>query len=281
MADYSENILTDRVSGTETSRTFEVTRLKDGRPVTDTHDLISEEPLLIRIEDNPYSVVMRTPGDETFHAAGFCLAEGIVDDYKDFNSIGFCADMDPNVVEVTLRPERLEKVSALLERKGFVSQTSCGICGKGFIDEISQILNQGYVKRKATPDEINRASSKLEESQRFYRSTRGSHAIAILDDNLDIMSVGEDVGRHNALDKAIGRALLGRKLKNAYMAVLTSRISFEMIQKTNRAGIYFMLSASRPTALAVELARSLDMTLVCLSDGKDMIVFSGQERIMW
>ena len=281
MEKYSENILADRISGTDDTKSFDITRLKDGVPVKDQHDLICEEPLLIRIEEKPYSVVMRTPGDETFHAAGFCLAEGIIDDYTDFNTVGFCADMDPNVVEVTLRPERLEKISSLLDRKGFVSQTSCGICGKGFIDEISQILQYGDINKKVTPDEIFQAGEKLVETQSLYKSTRGSHAIVILDKNLDVMSKGEDVGRHNALDKAIGRVLMARKIKDAYMAVLTSRISFEMIQKANRAGIFFMLSRSRPTALAVELGRSLNMTLICLSDGKDMIVFSGQERIMW
>ncbi|MGD9160495.1 MAG: formate dehydrogenase accessory sulfurtransferase FdhD [Desulfobacteraceae bacterium] len=281
MEKYSQNVLADRISGTDATQPFEVTRLREGAPVNDRHDLICEEPLLIRIEDNPYSVVMRTPGDETFHAAGFCLAEGIIDDYTDFNTIGFCADMDPNVVEVTLRPERLEKVSSLLDRKGFVSQTSCGICGKGFIDEISQILKYGQVDKKITPDEIMKAGARLVETQSLYRSTRSSHAIVLLDNNLDVISMGEDVGRHNALDKAIGRLLMGKKLKDAYMAVLTSRISFEMIQKANRAGIYFMLSRSRPTALAVELGKSLNMTLACLSDGKDLIVFSGQERILW
>jgi FdhD protein len=281
MDQIEENVFGNRVSGTEVSRSFEIARLKDGVRVSARHDLISEEPLLVRIEENPYSVVMRTPGDEIFHAAGFCLAEGIIDDHTDFNSIGFCADMDPNVVEVTLTPERLKKVAPLLERKGFISQTSCGICGKGFIDEISQILRKGHVKRKVTPDEIRIASNRLEETQILYNLTRGSHAIVILDNNLDAISKGEDVGRHNALDKAIGRALMGKKLGDAYMAVLSSRISFEMIQKANRAGIYFILSASRPTALAVELAMNLDMTLVCLSDNKDMIVFSGQNRIMW
>jgi FdhD protein len=281
MEKYPENIFTDRISGTDATRPFEVTRLGEEAPVSDQYDLICEEPLLIRIEDKPYSVVMRTPGDETFHTAGFCLAEGIIDDYTDFNTIGFCADMDPNVVEVALRPERLEKVSSLLDRKGFVSQTSCGICGKGFIDEISQILNYGDINKKVTPDEIIQASEKLVETQSLYQSTRGAHGIVILDNNLDVISMGEDVGRHNALDKAIGRLLMGRKLQDAYAAVLTSRISFEMIQKANRAGIYFMLSRSRPTALAVELGRSLNMTLVCHSDGKDMTVFSGQERIIW
>jgi FdhD protein len=281
MDQFPEKIFSDRVSGTEVSRSFEITRFVKGEPVSDLHDLIGEEPLLIRIEENPYSVVMRTPGDEIFHAAGFCLAEGIVDDHTDFNSIGFCADMDPNVVEVTLTTERLKKVAPLLERKGFVSQTSCGICGKGFIDEISQILSVGVIKRRVTPEEILKAGNRLEETQKLYNITRGSHAIVILDNNLDLISIGEDVGRHNALDKAIGKALMGKKLPDAYMVVLSSRISFEMIQKANRAGIFFILSASRPTALAVELANNLNMTLVCLSDWKDMIVFSGQNRIMW
>ena len=281
MQKYPHETLSERISGTDTSKSFEITRLKNGEPVSDQHDLICEEPLLIRIEEKPYSVIMRTPGDETFHAAGFCLAEGIIDDYTDFNTIGFCADMDPNVVEVTLSPERLKKVSALLDRKGFVSQTSCGICGKGFIDEISQILQYGDTDRKITTDEIFKAGERLVESQSLYRRTRGSHAIVILDTNLDVISKGEDVGRHNALDKAVGRVLMGRKIRDACIAVLTSRISFEMIQKANRAGIFIMISKSRPTALAVELGRSLNMTLVCHSGGKDMAVFSGQERIMW
>jgi FdhD protein len=216
-----------------------------------------------------------------FHAAGFCLAEGIVDNHTDFNSIGFCADMDPNVVEITLTPERLKKVAPLLERKGFVSQTSCGICGKGLIGEISQILRRGEINKRITPDEIRIAGERLEETQKLYNITRGSHAIVLLDNNLEVISKGEDVGRHNALDKGIGKALMGKRLPDAFMVVLSSRISFEMIQKTNRAGIFFILSASRPTSLAVELASSLNMTLVCLSDWKDMIVFSGQERIIW
>lgn len=279
MMQNTQHVLNNRVSETEADQTFDVIRFKGDLPVNDHHNLICEEPLLIRVEDEPYSVVMRTPGDETFHAAGFCLAEGIVDDFSDFNSIGFCADMDSNVVEVSLRTERLEKVSSLLDRKGFISQTSCGICGKGFIDEISQILVPVNIDKKITLDEVRSAFGKLTSTQKLYKKTRGSHAIVILDKSLEVLSNGEDVGRHNALDKAIGKILMARKLGNAYMAVLSSRISFEMIQKANRAGIPFILSASRPTALAVELARSMNMTLVCISDDTDLIIFSGQERI--
>ncbi len=281
MEDITEKLFTKRESGTDTSINYDVIRVDGGVPVDEHHDLICEEPLLIRVDEVPYSVIMRTPGDETYHAAGFCLAEGIVENYSDFNSIGFCADMDPNVVEVILTPERHKKIESLLDRKGFLSQTSCGICGKVLIEEISQLLKAGDIQKKVTVDEILESGKKLVETQKYYKRTRGSHGIVLLDKNLDVMSIGEDVGRHNALDKAVGRVLVGQKIKDAYMAVLTSRISFEMIQKANRAGIYFMLSRSRPTALAVELGRSLNMTLVCQSDGKDMIVFSGQERIIW
>jgi FdhD protein len=272
--------LNNRVSGTDTNITYEVTRFIDSKPQKDTHELICEEPLLIRVEDEPYSVVMRTPGDENFHAAGFCLAEGIVDNFNDFNTVGFCADMDSNVVEVSLTPERLERVSPILKRKGFISQTSCGICGKEVIDEISQILKPLNIDKKLTPDEIRVAFSRLAETQKLYKKTRGSHAIVILDSSLEFLSKGEDVGRHNAFDKAVGKILMARRLQDAYMAVLSSRISFEMIQKANRARIPFMLSASRPTALAVELAQSMNMTLVCISDDTDLIIFSGQDRII-
>ena len=276
-----ENIPVNPVSGTEAAKSFEITRLKDGEQVNARHDLICEEPLLISIEKKPYSVIMRTPGDEIFHVAGFCLAEGIIDDYTDFNNIDFYSGSDTNVVEVTLRLERLEKISSLLERKGFINLAGCGLCGKRFIEEISLILQHSDMNKKITVNEIYRASSRLMEAQRLYKDTRGSHAIVILDKNLDVISKGEDVGRHNAFDKAVGSALMNGRLKNAYVAVLTSRISFEMIQKANRAGISFMVSKSRPTALAVELGRSLNMTLVCHSEGKDMAIFSGQERIIW
>jgi FdhD protein len=121
----------------------------------------------------------------------------------------------------------------------------------------------------------------LTETQKLYKKTRGSHAIVILDSSLEVLAKGEDVGRHNAFDKAVGKILMAGKLKDAYMSVLSSRISFEMIQKANRAGIPFMLSASRPTALAVELAQSMNMTLVCISDDTDLIVFSGQDRVIF
>ena len=103
--------------------------------------LIGEEPLSIRLQGEAYSVVLRTPGDEIPHVAGFCLAEGIVDDPDDFASIGFCEDEDTNVVTVMLSASRRDNIPDILERRGFISQTSCGICGKEVVEDLYQRIH--------------------------------------------------------------------------------------------------------------------------------------------
>ena len=243
------------------------------------HALIGEEPLLIRIDDKPYSVVMRTPGEEVFHAAGFCLGEGVADSPDDFMTIGYCKDLDPNVVDIRLQPERLGKVRRLLERRGFVSQTSCGICGKEMIKDLCQILTPVDNGLKIDINSIFDCIHKLPENQKYYQKTRGSHAALILDNRLEVMSFAEDVGRHNALDKAIGKIFLNGKLHEAAILVLSSRISYELVQKAARAHLPIMISTSRPTALAVEMGRSLNMTLACTGKNSEFLIVCGENRI--
>jgi len=113
-------------------------------------------------------------------------------------------------------------------------------------------------------DKVFKCFEKLSESQAYYSSTRGSHAAMIVDSRLETLSFAEDVGRHNALDKAIGRSLLAGDLGNAAMVVLSSRISYELVQKAARAHVPIMVSESRPTALAVQIGKSLNMTLPAL-----------------
>ena len=110
-----------------------------------TQHIITEEPLSIRIQGKPYSVVMRTPGDEIAHVAGFCLGEGIVDSIEDFMTIGFCNDQDTNVVTVTLTENRKEQISGSFDRREYISQTSCGICGKELVNELHQIDRKSVV----------------------------------------------------------------------------------------------------------------------------------------
>lgn len=242
-------------------------------------ELIGEEPFLISIEEKPYSVVMRTPGEEVSHAAGFCLGEGIIDSPSDIKTTGYDKNLDPNIIDIWLTPERKEKIQGLLERKIFVSQTSCGICGKEMVRDLYQKITPArddfQVEIKGIFDCIN----KLSENQKFYQSTRGSHAAIIFNHQLEKISFSEDVGRHNALDKAIGQAFLDNKLSSAKILVLSSRISYELVQKAARAHIPVMISNSRPTALAVEMGNQLNMTLAFPGRESELIIVCGEKRI--
>jgi len=236
---------------------------------------------LIRIEGKPYSVVMRTPGEEIFHAAGFCLGEGIADSADDFLTLGYCKDLDPNVIDIRLTPERLEKVSKLLERRGFVSQTSCGICGKEMVKDLHQVLTPTENAFQIEIGKVFACIEKLSEQQKYYQRTRGSHAALILDRRLEMIAFAEDVGRHNALDKAIGKAFVARKLRQSVIAVMSSRISYELVQKTAGAHLPILISMSRPTALSIEMGKALNLTLACADKGSELIVLCGEHRIVF
>ena len=241
--------------------------------------LIIEEPLSIRIEGEPYSVVMRTPGEETSHVAGFCLAEGLIEHPDDIGTIGLCDEGDANVVTVTLKPERKNIVKDLLERRGFVSQTSCGICGKELITDMQQILKPVKDKTTITVKQAIECVDKLVGRQELYKTTRGAHSAMIFDYHLEPISQAEDVGRHNALDKAIGKVFMDGKLESALIAALSSRISYELVQKANRAGLVFLVGMSRPTSLAVELGQAMNMTIASIREG-GLLIFGGQERFV-
>ncbi len=250
-----------------------------GARSTETHLLIVEEPLSIRIDGAPYSVVMRTPGDEIAHVAGFCLAEGIVEAPGDFASIGFCDEEASNVATVMLVAARREKAADILARQGFVSQTSCGICGKEVVDDLRQIIAPLPVKTRFNADSVLNCAASLRDYQELYKKTHASHAAVIYDEKLTALAHAEDVGRHNALDKAIGKVFMGPGIENAAFALMSSRLSYELVQKAARAGIELIVGVSRPTALAVELADSVGMTLGWARDGK-LTVFCHEERLM-
>jgi FdhD protein len=272
----------EKLSGTgKNSESYSVIRCEGGVCRTSRHELIGEEPLLIRIDQKPYSVVMRTPGEEIFHAAGFCLGEGIADSPDDFMTIGYCKDLDPNVIDIRLKPERHERIRDLLERRGFISQTSCGICGKEMIKDLYQVLTPAENGLKIEINNIFDCIKKLPENQRYYQKTRGSHAAMILDNQLKTISFAEDVGRHNALDKAIGKGFINGKLHEAAILILSSRISYELVQKAARAHLPIMISKSRPTALAAEMGKTLNMTLACTGKESELIIVCGENRIVF
>ncbi len=243
-------------------------------------DLIREEPLSIRVQGKPYSVVLRTPGEEIAHVAGFCLAEGIIDSMDDCVTIAYCDDTDTNVVTVTLKAARLKKISELLERRGFVSQTSCGLCGKELVKELYQWIKPLKDNVKIDIRKAYARLKKLSSQQPLRSATRASHAAVLYTSDFEPLSSAEDVGRHNALDKAIGKVFLVGDLEKASLLILSSRISYELVQKAARAQIPVILAASRPTALALELASQLNITLATQSKGEGLYIFCGERRLI-
>jgi len=244
-----------------------------------SHKLLAEEPLSIRVQGKPYSVIMRTPGDEIAHVAGFCLGEGIADSPDDVGAIAFCDGSDTNVVTVTLTKHREEKIPRYAERREFISQTSCGLCGKHVVEELYQLIRPMKDGPCVDIRKCVRCLDELSLHQPLRRETRSAHAAAIFASDYALLSVAEDVGRHNALDKAVGKLFLERKLGEACFLVLSSRISYELVQKTARARIPIIFAVSRPTALAVELASRLNMTLACLAKKGGLYIFCGEERL--
>jgi FdhD protein len=243
-------------------------------------DLIGEEPLSIRIQGNPYSVIMRTPGDEIPHVAGFCLGEGIVDGADEFEALSFCDGSDSNVVTVTLSASRREKISEILDRRGYISQTSCGLCGKEIVEDLHQTLRPLPDSPKIDTKKGLECLEMLAAQQPLRQKTRAAHAAALYDSNYTLLSAAEDVGRHNALDKAVGKIFLDNRLIDAALLILSSRISYELVQKAARARIPVIFAMSRPTSLAVTLASELNMTLASRAKDAGLFVFCGIQRLI-
>ncbi len=222
-----------------------------------------EEPLEIFVNGEPFYVTMRLPGDEIPLAVGLCFTEGVIDSLDDLAGAGYCSDLSLNRVNVYLGQETMKETGA----KGFrekrnVTASSCGICGFKMIEDISRTIRRVESNIRIEIEVLSQLLRLVEATQEVYETTGGTHAAGIFDDEGSLLAFAEDVGRHNALDKAIGKVLLARKTNEASIAVLSSRLSYEMVQKAARLGIEVLGGASSATSLAIELADKVNMTLV-------------------
>jgi FdhD protein len=252
--------------------------------------LAIEEPLEIRLgyqtperwTTRSISVTMRTPGNDFELAAGFLLGEGIVRARPDIAAIHAPGPPGSNVIRVDLAPYvRFDPVR--LDRH-FYTTSSCGVCGKGSLDAIS---NQGFqpVPRGATQfpaSLIHRLPAILRSSQTAFEDSGGLHAAGLFTVSGEPIAVREDVGRHNAVDKVIGFTLLeDRPLQRPFALLVSGRASFELAQKAIAAGIPILAAVGAPSSLAVELAREFDLTLVgFVRDGRYNI-YSGESRLRY
>ena len=249
--------------------------------------LALEEPLEIRVNGARFSVTMRTPGDDFDLVAGFLVSEGVVASADDLPSMrvvpGLDADGEPtfNIVDATVTGAG---VAAAASRARAVYTTSaCGVCGLASIDAVRTasafpILPVGFAVAAAT---VAALPDRLRAAQRLFDSTGGVHAAGLFDADGELLVLREDVGRHNAVDKVVGRALTEAHLPLSRTVLQVSgRASFELVQKARMAGIPMLAAVSAPSSLAAELAEDAGITLVGFSRGASFNVYAHGARIL-
>lgn len=268
-----------------------ITAIRKGSAAEREDVVAVEEPLEIRVvaefkgirRSQSLSITMRSPGHDFELAAGFLLAEGIVGGAGDIWRIAYCEDSTDdgaeNIVEVHLKPgigidpERF--------RRHVYTSSSCGVCGKESIEALRRLGGKAPVGNLVVERRtIQSLPEKLLSSQDVFSSTGGLHACGVFSRHGELELVREDVGRHNAVDKAVGRLLLVDALPASSTIFLVSgRASFELVHKTMAAGVSVLLAVGAPSSLAVETARAFEMTLAGFVRGDRFNVYCGRRRI--
>jgi FdhD protein len=233
-----------------------------------------EEPLEIRLRDTALAVVMRTPGDDTDLVTGFFLTEAILLEPAEISAI---EPVEEGRLTVTLR-DGVDVDPTRFQRNLFVS-SSCGVCGKASIEAV-QIFTRPVEAHPISRTLVADLTDRLRTQQPTFDATGGLHAAGLYDLEGNTLAVREDVGRHNAVDKAIGAAAKERWPLPPALLVVSGRQSFEIVQKAAVVGIGGVIGISAPSSLAVELAESLGMLLVGFSRGAAFNVYAGAERLV-
>ena len=277
-------------------RVLRVTLPDDGRPGGRTSRadfLAGEEPLGIRVDGTALTMTMRTPGDDLELAAGFLVSEAVIHSPADIaaadiaeiklcdgTACGHAAHHGMgNIAEVTLAAGVEVAPGA---RRNFMTTSACGICGKASIEDICVLPHAPLAADAArfAPNVLATLPDRLRDAQRVFSRTGGLHAAGLFTAEGELIAVREDVGRHNAVDKVVGWALLDDRLPLAGCVLLVSgRASFELVQKAVLAGIPLLAAVSAPSSLAVDLAEEAGLTLVGFLRGPSMNVYTGAHRL--
>ena len=273
-------------TSSKTKATVWVVEKGQMRPRLD--QLTTEEPLEIRLlsQGQTVAVTMRTPGADFELAAGFLYGEGVISCKADIQRISYCVDESVdgeqryNIVNVELRPGLIADLQPL--ERHFFTSSACGVCGKASLEAL-RLRGYPVISSVATvkPEIIYSLPDKLRAAQGIFTATGGLHAAATFDIQGQLLNLREDVGRHNALDKLIGTALLSDELPlNNHIVMVSGRSSFEILQKSAAAGVPIVCSVSAPSSLAVSIAQEFGITLIGFLRGERFNVYTGLERII-
>ncbi|MFJ7269633.1 formate dehydrogenase accessory sulfurtransferase FdhD [Streptomyces sp. NPDC099050] len=264
-----------------------VLRIRGGVAGARADTLVVEEPLEIRLNGKPLAITMRTPGDDFALAVGFLASEGVLASASDVRAVTYCEGAAEdgsntyNVVNVQLAAG-VPVPDITLERNVYTT-SSCGLCGKASLDAVRTAtrfpgLADDPVRVGARL--LGELPDRLRAEQKVFDRTGALHGAGLFSAGGELIDVREDVGRHNAVDKIVGRALQAGRLPLAGTVLLVSgRASFELAQKAVMAGVPVLAAVSAPSSLAVDLALESGLTLVGFLRGGDMNIYAGEERI--
>jgi FdhD protein len=241
----------------------------------------AEEPLEMRRGRQSLGVTLRTPGDDEELVAGFLFTEGIISRREDVSAIhlGGGNGAEANVAQVALAES--VRVAPGKNTRRFSAGSACGVCGKASIEQLRQRgLRRPECGSPVAPELLLALPERLRAEQAIFGRTGGLHAAGLFDASGELLVLREDIGRHNAVDKVVGWALLGGRLPlSDHVLLVSGRGGFEIVQKAIRAGVPVLASVSAPSSLAVQLARELGLTLVGFLRGRRFVVYAGEERI--
>jgi FdhD protein len=267
-------------------RAVDVARVRDGIRQGGTDHAATEEPLEIRLYNKPFAVIMRTPGADRELAAGFLLAEGVLKSPDDLGTLEHCTDPSAehpeNIVNATIAngsADALERI--LAERRQVTTNSSCGLCGRLTIESLradAPVIRTGWTVSAGT---LVSLPDRLRAHQTVFDETGGLHAAGLFTNEGRLEAMAEDVGRHNAVDKVVGRMLMHDRLPlSDYLLFVSGRTSFEIVQKAFLAGIPIIAAVSAPSSLAVDLARDAGITLIGFLRGTGFNVYTYADRIV-
>jgi FdhD protein len=252
-------------------------RVGEGAAVSESATIAEEVPIAMVYNAEPFVVVMASPADFEDLAVGFSVTEGIVSSSGDLRDIQVVKHSRGVELQMVVPDDAARRIAE--RRRGISARTGCGVCGIESIDEVLRAPRKVESAGRFATEALWRAAAELETRQPINTETRAVHAAALAHADGSLAIVREDVGRHNALDKVVGGLLRSGTSAEGCFLVVTSRASYELVQKTAAAGIPLLAAVSRPTSLAITLAAQANITLVGLLRGRSANVYSHPARL--
>ena len=260
-------------------RSIEVHRVRDGNRSVIADRAATEAPLEIRLHGQPFVLTMRTPGSDNDLAAGFLLAEQVIEARSDVASMAQ-AD-DESAIDIIVRGAALPRLEARLAARRHVTATSaCGVCGRQTADALEMHVSPIVAGWTMPAHVVAALPDRLRERQAVFDRTGGLHAAGLFTAAGDLVEIAEDVGRHNAVDKIVGRMLMRGALPlSTHVLCVSGRASFELVQKAIAAGIPVLVAVSAPSTMAIDLATRYGVTLVGFARGDGFNLYTHTHRI--